>query len=40
MKGLINLDLIIKKTTKYGKKLSKYLKKKHPKIKPRNTLIK
>lgn len=33
MNGLINLDLIEAKTNKYGKKLFKYLKKKHKKNK-------
>ena len=33
MKGLINLDLIETKTTVYGAKLLKYLKKKHKKKK-------
>lgn len=38
-RGLINLDLVIKKTNKAIKWLQKRHKKKHPKLKTRNTLI-
>jgi hypothetical protein len=39
MKGLINLDLLVKKANKSIKWLQKRHKKKHPKIKGRNRLI-
>jgi hypothetical protein len=40
MKGLINLDLIETKTTKYGTKLIKYLKKRHKKKKQNKNKVK